>query len=116
MLVGPGFAPPFERTTPAYRKKSADTGFVSSSSVGARRYFLPLTAAGDLTLLDLRTIDDAYGRVAKTRGRPETSRPQNVTLAFFYDDVDSARPGACAFRSSRAPGGRPPTLEAVAAA
>ena len=84
------------------------------SRKGSQPYFVPLSMAGPLVVVDLRALDDAYGRYVATKGLPDTSRPGNVTLALFYDDVDALnetaprKGGACSFRSSRAPGAARP--------
>ena len=90
------------------------------SRKGSQPYFVPLSMAGPLVVVDLRALDDAYGRYVATKGLPDTSRPGNVTLALFYDDVDALnetaprKGGACSFRSSRAPGAARPRFRAVA--
>lgn len=90
------------------------------SRKGSQPYFVPLGMAGPLVVVNLRVVDDAYGRYVASKGRADTSIPSNVTLALFYDDVDALnetaprRAGACGFKSSRAPGAARPRFRAVA--
>ena len=109
------YMPKFKQNWTAADVTFADLKNATRASRGSK-FFAPLVTAGQLVLVDLKLIDDAFHKQLLAKGIQDSRPPQNVTFALFYDDVlDKVRTTSrsCEFASSRAELGAQPRFDLV---